>query len=138
MTTTVSNLATVQGIYEAFGRGDIPHVLAQLADDVAWEDFADNFATKAGVPWMQQGTGVAAAVRFFEIIGGWTFERFEVKALMEGGNKVAAEVEADVFLGNGNRFREQEVHLWTFNEAGKVASFRHYGDTARHIAAAQG
>src|SRR4051794_41749268 len=30
------NLDTVRGAYEAFGRGDVPAVLAILADDVAW------------------------------------------------------------------------------------------------------
>ena len=32
----MSNIATVQGIYEAFGKGDVPAILAVLADDVAW------------------------------------------------------------------------------------------------------
>jgi hypothetical protein len=31
----MSNLATVQGIYEAFGRGDIPAILDAVADDEA-------------------------------------------------------------------------------------------------------
>jgi ketosteroid isomerase-like protein len=39
-------LETVQGIYQAFGRGDIPSILATVADDVAWEAWADNSARK--------------------------------------------------------------------------------------------
>jgi uncharacterized protein len=30
------NLATVKGIYEAFGKGDVEAILDQLADDVDW------------------------------------------------------------------------------------------------------
>ena len=30
------NMKTVQGIYEAFGRGDVEHILDQLTDDVDW------------------------------------------------------------------------------------------------------
>src|SRR4051812_50198202 len=30
------NLDTVRGAYQAFGRGDVPAVLAILADDIAW------------------------------------------------------------------------------------------------------
>ena len=33
----MSNLATVQGIYAAFRRGDIPAILECLAEDVVWE-----------------------------------------------------------------------------------------------------
>jgi ketosteroid isomerase-like protein len=33
----VSNIATVQSLYEAFGRGDIPAILDMQADDVTWE-----------------------------------------------------------------------------------------------------
>ena len=33
----MSNLATVQAIYAAFGRGDVPAILSHLTDGVAWE-----------------------------------------------------------------------------------------------------
>jgi ketosteroid isomerase-like protein len=32
----MSNVATVQSIYEAFGRGDIPAILDRISDDVIW------------------------------------------------------------------------------------------------------
>ena len=47
----MSNVATVQKIYEAFGKGDVPAILAVLADDVEWESWEDNSSVKAGVPW---------------------------------------------------------------------------------------
>jgi hypothetical protein len=37
-TTGPGNAATVAGIHAAFGRGDIPAILAALADDVRWEE----------------------------------------------------------------------------------------------------
>ena len=33
---TTDNGRTIAGMYEAFGRGDVPHVLAQMALDVEW------------------------------------------------------------------------------------------------------
>jgi len=33
----MSNLATVQSVYEAFGEGDIPAILDVIADDCEWE-----------------------------------------------------------------------------------------------------
>jgi ketosteroid isomerase-like protein len=43
-------MATVQGIYEAFGKGDVPAILEVLADDVEWEAWENNSAVEAGVP----------------------------------------------------------------------------------------
>jgi ketosteroid isomerase-like protein len=49
-----------------------------------------------------------------------------------------AEVMIDIRLPNGGRYRDEERHLWTFGEEGKVVRLRHYVDTAKHIAAAHG
>lgn len=54
-------VATVAAIYAAFGRGDIPAIFGYLADAVRWEDWADNSAQAAGVPWFQAKTGQHAA-----------------------------------------------------------------------------
>jgi uncharacterized protein len=35
----------------------------------------------------------------------------------------------------GGHYRDEEIHLWTFDDAGKVVRLRHYVDTAKHIAA---
>ena len=74
---TARNIATIQGIYEAFGRGDVPAILAVIADDCAWENWNDNSAQKAGVPWMQAGRGPAAVGAFFQAISSWAPECFE-------------------------------------------------------------
>lgn len=132
------NLDTVQQIYESFGRGDIPAILDALADDVAWESWADNSAAKAGVPWLQPRQGKAGAAEFFSLLGPVLAVRhFRVLSLMDGGDTVAAEfeIECDV-VTSGGHYRDEEIHLWTFDAAGKVSRLRHYADTAKHIAAA--
>ena len=132
------HLATVQAIYEAFGRGDIPGLVQHLADDVQWEAWADNSAQKAGVPWMLPRSGKEGAVEFFRVIGELLrITDFRVLSIMAGGHQVAAEfvIEADV-PSTGGHYRDEEMHLWTFNDAGKVVRLRHYLDTAKHIAVA--
>ena len=62
--------ATVAAIYEAFGTGDIPRIIDHLANDIRWEEWADNYAQKAGVPWLLARTGKAGALEFFKIAGG--------------------------------------------------------------------
>lgn len=138
----MSNLETVQQIYEAFGRGDVPAILERLAPDVAWEDFADHSAQNAGVPWLARRNGPDEVLGFFQSIGGGDLQvtDFQVLALFGGeGNKVAAECVIEATVGaDGRTFRDEELHVWTFDDAGQVTSFRHYVDTGKHLAAYTG
>ena len=52
---------------------------------------------------------------------------------MSGGDKVAVEIVFDATLPGGTPYRDEEIHLWRFDEQGKVAGLRHYTDTAKHI-----
>jgi uncharacterized protein len=133
----VGNLVTVQSIYEAFGKGDIPAILNVLADDVEWEAWADNSAVKAGVPTMVPRHGKAEVAKFFETAGQMDITDIQIFNMMEGGNQVAVEFvfEANLLAWGGGHYRDEEIHLWTFNDAGEVTGLRHYIDTAKHIAA---
>ena len=131
-------VATVHEIYAAFGRGDIPAVLSHLADDVAWESWADNTAARAGVPWLQPRHGKAGAAEFFGLLGSvLVIKDFQVLSIMANDRQVAVEfvIECDV-PGTGGHYRDEELHLWTFDAAGSVTRLRHYADTAKHIRAA--
>ena len=132
----MSNLATVQGIYEAFGKGDVPAILDVLADDVEWESWGDNSAVNAGVPWMTPRHGKDDVVHFFEAAGQMDIVDLQVLNLMEGGNQVAVEfvIEVNLPAWGGGHYRDEEIHLWTFNDSGKVVRLRHYTDTAKQIA----
>ncbi len=132
----MSNLPTVQHIYEAFGRGDIPAILAHMAEDVDWEyDKPD-----AKVPWLERRAGRAGVGAFFESLGALEFQRFEPKALLESGPLVVALIDiALVVRATGRTVAEtDEVHLWHFDDAGRVARFSHKVDTHRHWLASQG
>ena len=129
--------ATVADIYAAFGRGDIPAIRDALAEDVAWEHWAAWTPHAAGVSWLLPRDGKAGVSEFFQIVGTWTIPDFQVLDLMVGARQVSAQIIIEARLPNGATFRDEELHLWTFDEAGKVSRFRHYVDTAKHIAAAQ-
>jgi ketosteroid isomerase-like protein len=133
----VSNLATVRGIYDAFGKGDVSAILEVLADGVEWEDWQDNSAVKAGVPWMIPRHGKGEVVHFFETAGQMEILDLQVLNIMEGGNQVAVEfvIEANLPAWGGGHYRDEEIHLWTFDDSGKVVRLRHYTDTAKQIAA---
>ena len=133
-----NHLATVGMIYEAFGKGDVPTILDCVADDVRWEAWDDNRAQAAGVPWLQERHGKEGVLAFFQVMGGLRVHDFRVLSLMAGGNQVAAEFEIEFEApATGRRLRDQEIHLWTFNDQGQVSRLRHYADTAKHIETAR-
>jgi ketosteroid isomerase-like protein len=133
----MSNSQTVQSIYEAFGRGDIPAILDNLADDVRWEHWPDgNGGACRGVPWLQPRSSREEVPGFFEALGALEFHEFRPSELIESNDRVLALIEVDLAVKEtGHRFRDSEIHLWTFGEDGKVSEFRHYVDTAKHVEA---
>jgi ketosteroid isomerase-like protein len=136
----MSNLATVQALYEAFGTGDVPGFLDLLADDVQWEQWSDNRASAAGVPWLQPYSGREQVHGFFAAVGRMEIVDLQVLSMMEGGNEVAVSfvLEAKLPDCGGRTYRDEEIHLWTFDDEGKVTRLRHYVDTAKHIEAFRG
>ena len=131
-------VATVMAIYEAFGRGDVPAILEQMADDVKW----DQGIRDTGLPWLVQGEGPAHVARFFEALGGgMTFTRFEPTAVCtsdDGRTVMVSIVEGATNLATGKAVEEDVfVHIWTFGDDGKITAFRHVGDWERQAAAAR-
>ncbi|MBL1075969.1 nuclear transport factor 2 family protein [Nocardia sp. 2] len=134
-----SNAEIVGSLYQAFGAGDIAHILDQLTDDIAWDaDWTANSAQLAGIAHMAARKGPAEVAEFFALLADWTFHDFTVLDVIGGGGQVVAEIRVDVTLPGGARITDDELHLWSFDENGKVTRFRHYADTAKHIAAYTG
>ena len=131
----MGNLAAVQAIYEAFGNGDVPAIIDQMAEVVEWEHWEDNHAQKAGVPSLQARNGKAGVSEFFAVAATMGITDFQVLNLMEGGDQVAVTVVIETDLPGGGHYRDEEIHLWSFDQSGKVNGLRHYVDTAKHLAA---
>jgi uncharacterized protein len=132
----LSNIPTVQGIYAAFGRGDVPAILATLADDVEWE----YGVTSTDAPWLQPRRGPGDVVKFFESLAAIEFRHLTSSTLLESGSVVVAllQLEAVVKATGVVVTEADEVHIWHFDAAGKVARFRHRVDTLQHHRAYHG
>ncbi|MGQ0564746.1 MAG: nuclear transport factor 2 family protein [Gemmobacter sp.] len=120
------HVATVQSIYAAFGRGDIPAILDHLAEDVEWEhDWGGDV-----LPLFQPRKGRAAVPGFFGELQALDITRFEPVNLLTGGNQVVAVIRFGATArATGRKIDDLEAHLWTFGADGKVSAFRHIVDT---------
>ncbi len=124
---------TARQIYVAFGRGDVPAILAQLAEDVEWE----YGAVPNPVPWLQARRGRAGAAEFFQSLAALEFSHFEPLKIFGDANTAVGicRVEATV-RATGKRVVEVgEVHIFEFNAQGLVQRFRHAADTWQHAMA---
>ena len=130
----MSYLETVREIYAAFGRGDIPFILAQLDEQVIWEENGRDH----GVPWLVPGRGIEHVQRFFGVVGQeFEIKEFSVRDVCSGENVVTALVHMQATIrSTGGTVDDHEAHVWHFNEAGKVSAFRHLVDTHHHLQAA--
>ena len=124
------NIETVNGIYAAFGRGDAPAIIEQMADDVDWE-FG---ASQHRIPWLVNGRGRAAVKSFFDSLAALDFHEFRPLAVMGEADWVVALVRLECTVkSTGRKLREEcEAHIWRFDERGRVAAMRHAADTWHH------
>lgn len=121
-------IETVQEIYAAFGRGDVPAILQRLADDVQWE----YGASENPVPWLQPLHGRDQVPRFFDaLLSNVEITRFEVVKIFGDDATVVDLVNLEYTArATGRKVQElDEVHVWHFDAAGQVQRFRHRADT---------
>jgi ketosteroid isomerase-like protein len=118
----------VQEIYKAFGRGDVPAILAHLAPDVQWE----YGIVSTDVPWLKPRRGHAEVAGFFqESAAAATYKHFQTKVILEGDHLVVALNDAEFVVNATGKtvVEEDAVNIWHFNDAGFVTRFRHRLDT---------
>jgi ketosteroid isomerase-like protein len=137
---TAAHEAAVREIYVAFGSGDEAGFLSHIADDVHWEtDWEDNWAQHAdGPPHFIPIEAKSGVPTFFEIMSGYTFHDLQLVDVIPGPEKVVAQVKLDYTLPSGGRYRDEQLHLWTFGPEGTVIALRHFMDTAKLLAANRG
>ena len=130
----MSNTGTVQAMYEAFGRGDVPAILDELDDAVAWE----SAVPVSEVPWLRARRGKADVADFFASMAPLQITRFEPHTIFDGGDKVFVLIAFEAAHRGKSYVFPNNGHLWQFDAAGKVVKFDHVTDTARMIAMARG
>jgi hypothetical protein len=124
-------LKTTQQIYVDFGKGNIPGILAQLSDDVVWEEGAADH----GIPWLRPGRGRGHVAEFFSVIGReFDIAQFEAQRFFATDHEVVVRCHMRATIRSTGKMLDDnfELHLWRFDDEGKVAGFRHVVDSHQH------
>jgi uncharacterized protein len=125
----MSNIPFAWHIYAAFGRGDIPAVLAAFHPDVRWREAEGNPYQPDGAAWVGPQ---AVLEKLFQRIGAeWDGFTVHVRALHDAGEHVVMEGRyTGACKSSGRSLDAQVCHVLHFRD-GKLLGFQQYVDTAQ-------
>jgi uncharacterized protein len=121
------NVPFIQGLYAAFGRGDIATIVKAMAPDIHWQSggSADDF------PTFGTRKGQKQAEQFFQEVATHNeFLEFSPREFYATGDKMFVLGFYDIKLRkNGRKIASDWVHVFTIKDD-KVTAFREFLDTA--------
>src|SRR4051794_38879945 len=112
-------LTLVHEAYGAFGRGDLPAMLAMMAPDVDWQFHADR-----GAPYTRHVQGTAAVGEWFAAVAqADDIQAFEPREFLVGADHVTVlGHERTIARATGRTFECAWVHVWQLRD-GRLARF---------------
>ena len=127
-----ANIATLQSLYAAYGRGDIQSVLNACTPDVTWEsggrggDFPA-FGVRTGTAGVEEFARTVAEIVYFSEFSPREFYADKDKVFVLGHYAVTMK-------RSGRKAAADWIHVFTFR-GGRIAKFREFTDTALFVAA---
>lgn len=120
------NVQVIRGIYEAFGRGDVPAVLEQMDQSIAWNE-ADNSIYADRNPYV--GPQAVLEGVFTRLGSEWEGFTVTPEEWLDAGDRVVVlGTYSGTYKATGREVRAQFAHVWGVRE-GRVKSFQQYTDT---------
>ncbi len=127
------NVAVVDGLYQAFAKGDVPAVLAIMDASIVWNE-AENFPYSDRNPYI--GPDAVLNGVFARIGAEWEYWNLTNIQLHEmSNNMVLATLRYEAkHKATGKTINSQTAHLWTLKD-GKIVAFQQFTDTKQAAAA---
>jgi len=128
------NIAALQRVYAAFGRGELDAILVELADDIDWISVSEE--AHPVVPWYGRYRGKGDVPRFFKEIGA-SVHVTDFIPLSFTANETDVMVAlkwAFTVTETGKSVAAHMQHWWRFTD-GKIGFVRTCEDTERTASA---
>jgi ketosteroid isomerase-like protein len=121
---------TISGVYDAFARGDIPALLATIAEDVEWR-------VPENVPHGGDFNGRDAVGRFFQgVAENWHDLSVDIDDPVSAGERVLVVARINGRLrSTGEQTGYKSVHVWDLRD-GVPVRFAEYVDAPLKLPAA--
>lgn len=120
----MSNLDSVQRVYDTFAKGDIPAVLAFLSPDIKWTE-------AEGFPYGGTYVGPSAVLEGVFMRLGTEWDRFSAvpEEFIDAGDTVVVLGKySGKYKATGKSFQANFAHVWTIQQ-GNAVQFVQYADT---------
>ena len=124
----MDNVTLLKGLYDAFGRGDIPTVLGAMSSGIKWHQAESNPYRPSGEPWV--GPDAVLTNLFMRLGAEW--DGFAVHPKLFHGAVDSVIVEGrytGTYKPTGKSMDTQFCHVWDVRD-GKITRFQQYVDTA--------
>jgi uncharacterized protein len=130
-----ANVALIQSLYAAFGRGEIAKIIAAMAPDATWEVVG----RPSDHPLLGTRKGAAGVQEFFDTLAKvQDATDFSPREFYPSGDKIFVLGHYAWKLRKTGRTVETDfVHIFTV-KSGKVVQFREFTDTAKFAEAYRG
>ena len=123
-----ANVAHIQSLYAAFGRGDVAAIIAGLTPDVDWE----SVGRSTDFPTLGPRKGAKAVEGFFKLVAeNEDFSDFTPREFYAADDKVFVLGSYSLKVKKtGKPVASEWAHIFTLR-GGKVTRFREHTDTAK-------
>lgn len=127
------NVAVVDGLYQAFAKGDVPTALGFMVANIVWNE-AENFPYADKNPYI--GPDAVLNGVFARLGAEWEYWNLKDIQLHDmSGNRVLATLRYDAkHKTTGKVIDAQTAHWWTLRD-GKITAFQQFTDTKQAAAA---
>ena len=129
------SVQTIRSIYQAFEKGDVPAVLAQMHQNIEWRE-AENFIYADRNPYI--GPQAVLEGVFMRLASDWEGFTVTPKEWLDAGDHV---VVLGTYTGThkstGREVRAQFAHVWSLTGS-RVVRFQQYTDTKQFAEATAG
>lgn len=120
------NVQIIRGMYDAFGRGDVPSVIGRLDQTVEWHE-AENFIYADRNPYV--GPQAVLEGVFMRLGADWEGFAVAPEEWIDAGDRlVVLGIYSGTHKTTGRKVRAQFAHVWSLRE-GRVVRFQQYTDT---------
>jgi ketosteroid isomerase-like protein len=125
----MSNVEIITGLYESFGRGDVPAVLGSMDPEIHWHEAEGNPYMPSGEAWV--GPESILNNLFMKLGEDWEGFGVHPHTYHAAGDVVVVEARySGKHHATGRDLDAQVCHIWTVKD-GKVVKFQQYVDTAK-------
>ena len=125
----MDNVEIVKSAYEAFGRGDLPAILASFDPEIEWREAEGTPFKPDGKPWI--GADAIVQNLFVRLVTEWDDFTITPHAFHGAGETVVVEARyTGTCKATGLSLDAQVCHLWTLRD-GKATHYQQYVDTAQ-------